>query len=117
MNEFNIEKHGEHNEKMQSKKGYCQCVSALCEMTAEYDAMFTSEAKYWLEFKRANPLLWKSKLKRLKTKRGTIFVDRLLKCINWLNKKGVPKTVPVPKITPVPKTVLLINVSKHNYKK
>ena len=79
-------KHGTDNEGRKDKAGYCQAVSGLCEMTEEYDRMFTAEGRYWLNFKQANPNLWKGQVQRFKQIRGTIFTERLLKCIKWLNK-------------------------------
>ncbi|MCU7835358.1 MAG: hypothetical protein KZQ83_08895 [gamma proteobacterium symbiont of Taylorina sp.] len=81
-----ISNHGTHNEAMEDRTGYCQAVSGLCEMTDEYDQMFTTEGRYWCQFKKDNPNLWQTKLSRLKLTRGTIFVNRLLKCIKWLDR-------------------------------
>ena len=80
-------KHGTDNEGLEDKKGYCQAVSGLCDMTEEYDHMFTAEGKYWNKLKQANPDLWKAQVKRFKQTRGTIFTERLLKCIKWLIKQ------------------------------
>ncbi len=78
--------HGTDNEGREYKTGYCQAVSGLCEMTPEYDAMFTAEARYWRKFKQGNPELWGAQLNRLKRTRGVIFTERLLKCFKWLNR-------------------------------
>ncbi len=81
-----VTKHGSHNEGLEERTGYCQAVSGLCEMTPEYDQMFTAEGRYWFNFKQTNCELWKSRLKHFKRTRGTIFTERLLKCIKWLYK-------------------------------
>ena len=78
--------HGTHNEGKETQTGYCQAVSGLCEMTEEYDRMFTAEGKYWNKFKQDNPDLWKAQVQRFKQTRGTIFTARLLTCIKWLDK-------------------------------
>jgi len=80
--------HGSDNKNRNSETyGYSQAVSGLIPMTEEYDRMFTSECKYWYQFKQENPDLWKKQLKRFQYTRGTIFTDRLLKCLKWCNKK------------------------------
>ncbi|MCU7833698.1 MAG: hypothetical protein KZQ83_00485 [gamma proteobacterium symbiont of Taylorina sp.] len=79
--------HGSDNENINSESyGYSQAVSGLIPMTDEYDKMFTAECKYWNTFKQDNSELWKKQLKRFRYIRGTIFTDRLLKCIKWCTK-------------------------------
>lgn len=81
-------KNGTDNEGQENKKGYCQAVSGLCEMTPEYDRMFTAEGKCWQKYKQNNPDMWNKKIKRFEHTRGTIFTERLLKCIKWIEKKS-----------------------------
>lgn len=80
-------KSGLHNEGKENRSGYCQAVSGLCDMTNEYDRMFTAEGKYWMQYKHENPDLWKAKLRRLEHTRGTVFITRLVKCIKWWERK------------------------------
>lgn len=88
MVKFNqeITQQGTDNEGQENKKGYSQAVSGLCDMTEEYDRMFTAEGKYWNKFKEQTPDLWDSQLARFRHTRGTIFTNRLLECIKWLNR-------------------------------
>lgn len=87
MNE-QITLHGSDNEHRNSETyRYSQAVSGLIPMTDEYDRMFTAECHFWSNFKKNNPQLWKKQLNRFRYTRGTIFTDRLIKCLKWCNKK------------------------------
>jgi len=84
---------GTHNEGMEEKNGYCQAVSGLTEMSMTHERMLNAEGKYWNKFKQANPDLWKAQVQRFKQTRGTIFTERLLKCIKWLNSRRIKMTL------------------------
>ncbi len=50
-----------------------------------HERMLNAEGKYWNKFKQEKPELWEAQLARLQQTRGTIFTERLLKCIKWIN--------------------------------
>jgi hypothetical protein len=85
MRKFKSTVYGSDNEGMKYEKGYCQTVSGLGEMTDDHHRMFTAEGRYWRELKQ-DKKLFKIVLIRLRHTRGTIFTNRLLKCIKWLDK-------------------------------
>ena len=78
---------GIDNKEMEEKIGYCQSVSGLTDMSMKHDKMLQAEARYWDRFRDITPELWPAQLAQLQHTRGTIFTERLLKCIKWLNKK------------------------------